>query len=326
MNVAIWGPLRDSIFVGDSAYHQLQQRLGAVGIALHTHDVLLNLGRPPDLVIFLEVPKDPVRHLLRAYPNAEAWVILFENAVVAPRNFERRRHRQFARLFTWHDGLVDGLRYVKLNYPHLLEPVESYSEKRGFCTLIAAHKAALQPGELYTERIRAIRWYEQYFPHMFDLYGPGWDQPAQWVHPLGLRPRQLLTRLTTKSRPYPSWRGAIDDKLATLAQYRFSIAYENANSLPGYVTEKLLDCLCAGVIPVYLGAPNIAEHVPSDTFVDRRDFASHAELHNFLIDMAEVDAAAYVAAGQAFVRGRDARAFSVEHFVQTLFSQIAAAF
>jgi alpha-1,3-fucosyltransferase 10 len=50
-------------------------------------------------------------------------------------------------------------------------------------------------------------------------------------------------------------------KLATLARYRFTLAFENSIEA-GYVTEKYYDPLIAGSVPVYLGAPDIDAFAP----------------------------------------------------------------
>ena len=51
------------------------------------------------------------------------------------------------------------------------------------------------------------------------------------------------------------------------APYRFVICAEN-NALPGYVTEKIVSAMLAGAIPIYLGAPDIAEHFNPASFLD----------------------------------------------------------
>ena len=43
----------------------------------------------------------------------------------------------------------------------------------------------------------------------------------------------------------------------------FSIAMENCE-VPGYFTEKVLDCFATGTIPIYLGDPTIGEHFNMD--------------------------------------------------------------
>jgi len=61
------------------------------------------------------------------------------------------------------------------------------------------------------------------------------------------------------------FRGPCDRKRETVRRYRFGIAYENT-AWPGYVTEKIIDCFVAGVVPVYLGAPDVSDYVPPLAF------------------------------------------------------------
>lgn len=61
-------------------------------------------------------------------------------------------------------------------------------------------------------------------------------------------------------------------KLDVLRRYRFALAFENAVA-HDYVTEKWFDCLLAGCVPVYFGAPNVAEFAPArDSYIDAREF------------------------------------------------------
>jgi len=57
-------------------------------------------------------------------------------------------------------------------------------------------------------------------------------------------------------------------KLAVLRRYRFTLGFENSME-PDYVTEKFFQPLLVGSVPVYRGAPNIAEFAPgADSFID----------------------------------------------------------
>lgn len=75
-------------------------------------------------------------------------------------------------------------------------------------------------------------------------------------------------------------------KLATIARYRFTLAFENSIARD-YVTEKFYDALIAGSVPVVLGAPNVGEFAPADpSYVDVNDFPAPADLASFLVEVA----------------------------------------
>nr|WP_246429833.1 glycosyltransferase family 10 [Prosthecomicrobium pneumaticum] len=63
----------------------------------------------------------------------------------------------------------------------------------------------------------------------------------------------------------------VRDKMKALGDYRFTLAFENAYS-PGYVTEKLLEPLLAGSIPIYWGGDEAASDFNPEAFVDARAF------------------------------------------------------
>ena len=126
--------------------------------------------------------------------------------------------------------------------------------------------------ELYRDRLEAIR----YFSHdpEFDLYGRGWNDPVRYED---MRYREAITK---------SYRGAADRKLPVLMGYKFSICFENS-IFDGYVTEKIIDSLFAGCVPVYWGAPDIADYVPKECFIDFRNFKSYEALEKYLKNMDE---------------------------------------
>jgi len=84
-----------------------------------------------------------------------------------------------------------------------------------------------------------------------------------------------------KNRELPDDRGR-ETKLATIGRYRFNIAFENSLT-QDYVTEKFFDPLLAGCVPVYRGAPNIAEFAPGENcFIDAAAFDGPRELAEYL--------------------------------------------
>jgi hypothetical protein len=60
--------------------------------------------------------------------------------------------------------------------------------------------------------------------------------------------------------------GKIENKIIALKDYMFSITIENVRAYH-YFTEKLIDCLLTGCVPVYYGAPNIGDYFNIKGFV-----------------------------------------------------------
>lgn len=58
----------------------------------------------------------------------------------------------------------------------------------------------------------------------------------------------------------------IDNKIVALKDYRFSIIIENEKT-ENWFTEKIVDCLITGTIPVYWGCPNIGDYFDTRGFI-----------------------------------------------------------
>lgn len=284
--------------------------LYAYGQAHGMHFVTLDQVTGPeelDAVIFMDRPRmdsPMVARLLNA--DIAKYLCLYETEIIKPDNWDAEFHKRFDRLFTWSDRHVDHSRYIKINSAIDPEPAYDFEalkaafHQRKLCTLIAGAKAAQHPNELYSERLRAIHWFQVNAPQDFDLYGFGWNPVV-----------------------FPSYIGAVDDKLATLARYRFAICYENARNYPGYITEKILDCFRAGVVPVYLGAPNIDQWIPPDCYIDRNDFTNEQALYAYLSAMDAETHGAYVDRIRDLLASPKIYPFTTECFITTLTSLLA---
>jgi hypothetical protein len=71
--------------------------------------------------------------------------------------------------------------------------------------------------------------------------------------------------------------GFIDDKAVALKNYKYHFVIENIKA-PHYFTEKLIDCLLTGCVPIYYGAPNIDKYFNVDGFIIFNDFADLQKL------------------------------------------------
>jgi hypothetical protein len=65
----------------------------------------------------------------------------------------------------------------------------------------------------------------------------------------------------------------VEDKLAFARARKFAIAYENSSAI-GYTTEKLVDAMAAGTIPIYFGNPEVGREFNPRSFVNVHDFPS----------------------------------------------------
>ncbi len=280
-----------------------------------------------DAVVFLDHPTflNPYFHRLKKRPGIRPLLclLLAENPANRPDNFWKSGHAAFDKVFTWHSNLVDDNKYIRCLLPNRVpRPLKIVpAEKHRFCVTIASQKYNAHPAELYSERIRAIRWFEQNQPSEFDLYGTLWDR--WWFKGRLSRLNLLLTPLYRqmpslgRSQQFPSYRGIVPRKQDVLQKYRFSICYENA-VFPGYITEKPFDCWFAGCIPVYLGAPDVSRFIPEGTFIDKRQFTSYQDLYRYMKTMTQHEYQGYLAAIESFVNSEAIHPFSAEGFADTM--------
>ena len=60
--------------------------------------------------------------------------------------------------------------------------------------------------------------------------------------------------------------GRIKNKIKFLSSYKFSISMENSNG-DGYVSEKIIDSLIAGTIPIYYGDYLVDEYINPKVYI-----------------------------------------------------------
>jgi hypothetical protein len=79
----------------------------------------------------------------------------------------------------------------------------------------------------------------------------------------------------------PSAPTRLAGKVAFFRRYKFTLSIENS-IWPGYETEKLVDPLYAGSIPIYAGNPMARAHLDADAYIDLANFSSLKEMVEFL--------------------------------------------
>ena len=198
----------------------------------------------------------------------------------------------------------------------------SFASKR-FSTMICSNKKIIHKKELYSERIKCINYFEKNNLNDFDLYGYGWDKYSFPSNHLILNKLNRLNKIINifKSNR-KSWKGEIISKKDVLPYYKYNFAYENAFNISGYILEKILDSFIYECVPIYLGAKNIQDHIPRNTFIDKRDFDSYETLYKYLKNLSEEDHRNYINNINKFLNSKEFYPFSVENYVSTIFSVI----
>jgi len=275
-------------------FRQLRSVLNRLGYTVRETQTLADLDDPHTIVVF-DVRPDELERLAE-YPSDILSLVLWQDPISNPLNFDVEYHRPFGRIYTWHNDLVDNVRYFKLSFPFLRPMVDDLVpfEKRKLCTLVASNRYSDHPDELYGEERKVAEFFTAAEGDSFDLFGWGWSPT------LDRRAGEL-----------------VPGRVGCLRRYRFSFCYETVKRWGGFVTGKIFDSFAAGCVPIYWGAPDIAESIPRDCFIAREDFGSEEELHAFLRDMPESIHAGYLERMRAFLSSDSAVQYSAEHFVRT---------
>ncbi|MCL5798051.1 MAG: glycosyltransferase family 10 [Patescibacteria group bacterium] len=160
--------------------------------------------------------------------------------------------------------------------------------------------------ELQSKRFEAIEYFGK--RKELDLFGYGWKDKERL--PDGFRER--LDPILDKIKP-----NSCKDKNRTISGYKYAVCFENT-AYPGYITEKIIDCFTAGVIPVYLGAPDVEKYIPPETFVDMRKFDSWEKLERKLKHINEQEAKRMIEAGREFLKSNEGLKYSFSGFAKDI--------
>ena len=289
------------------------------GISINTLDTYDDFKKC-DYIIFLEIAhpfKDPV-FIECIKHNLENKLIYFA--------YEPELHNEhhslsglknlanyFKYIFTWNDDVVDNKTFFKFNYCcnfDLFPCVLEAKNRNKLLTSISSNAVSSDPKELYSKRREVIDFFENNFSDDYDFYGMGWDKTLfKNCHGIIESKYQLIQSSRTKS------------KYDVFINYKFAVCFENIR-VKGYISEKILDSLIAGTVPIYLGAPNIAEYIPSNCFIDYAQFGSVREMYDFIKNMDESTYDNYINNINSFLNSDLIKPFTWENFHVNLYKLI----
>lgn len=183
-------------------------------------------------------------------------------------------------------------------------PVKPFSDRETPLCMVSSNKHAQSkdPRELQTLRYQAIEFFKK--EGLLHLYGKGWP---------------------------PGYGNEIvaGKKIELMNYYRYALCFENI-AMDGYVTEKVIDCIRAGVIPIYCGARDISDFVPKECYIDiradenpRPQFilltdvmkSRHLEMNDVILE-----------AGRKFLKSQYGYNFSYQHFARKIVQSLNVLF
>lgn len=218
-----------------------------------------------DALVCVDLNSACLRELRRTeYATTPKILIRFEPAVVLPQH----ARKDF-------DSLFDEIFEIGRSRGGTVLPWPQTWDTRNFggalrdrrIIAVSANKSSAMRGELYSLRRSAYSTLSN-----LDVFGNGWlesrlSSTLRWskealiVMRWGSFP-SLKTSSNAWIRPVNSL-GPCKDKIQTMAQYKVALVIENSLE---YMSEKLIDALLAGCIPVYVG-PDVQQFNIPERFV-----------------------------------------------------------
>jgi len=276
-------------------YSRLKKYLEKSNIYLNTLDIRSDKELIRQVYFDIPYPFEIIRWFKLLTNIKKPTLFTFEPPIVNPFNYMKILHSFFDKIYTWNDNLVDNKKYFKFFFPNMrsnLSQKEFPFKSKKLLVLINTNWLPIKlfeflsnAEELYTERIKAIDFFEKHCLNDFDLYGKGWNQPERF----SLRQRLF------GFKKYRVYRGQViyKEKIAILSRYKFCIAFENS-SVPGFISEKLFDCFKARCVPIYLGAQNVKKYIPDECYINFNNFKNYDHLLHFLQSMDNVNYQRYL--------------------------------
>ncbi|MBQ3217663.1 MAG: hypothetical protein IJB33_02185 [Akkermansia sp.] len=94
-------------------------------------------------------------------------------------------------------------------------------------------------------------------------------------------PGNILRNVYAKELSDRSSHDWIDSKRKYFSNFKFCIAFENMD-LPGYITEKLVDCYLSNTVPIYWGSSKELVPFPKESIICAHDFSSLDALIDYI--------------------------------------------
>lgn len=228
----------------------------------------LTLSDNPDIIIYSTHPmKWPFHKNTMKEIKSDAKRVFFTGENVIP----DMKKCDYAISFCYDDDIKHPNHFRIPNYffrlilagynPKDLIKKKSYAKKninkKKFCNFIYSNPNA-------TERIDFFKKLSSYKKI---------DSAGKLLNNVGINAMNKHFRSNNKKKRI----SAIRKKIDYMKDFKFSITFEN-HSTPGYTTEKLVEAMLAGTIPIYWGNPLVSRDFNTKSFINCHDYKNWEEV------------------------------------------------
>jgi len=122
-------------------------------------------------------------------------------------------------------------------------------------------------------RVEADKGLCRFFgPEKYHSYGRGWCERC-FKGPVGYDGEKIIHVMNGNTKEKTTiYVNPIPPEYEIISKYKFNYCPENSR-FNGYVTEKPIQAMACGSIPIYCGAPDVYNYLPEGTFISTDDYS-----------------------------------------------------
>ena len=241
---------------------------GVQFLPIESLEMFLKEFRPGDMVLISDVNRLSLECLRRTQGSLNKSILIRnEPSVVCPKNYDPSTTSKFDQIVDIGRQLSDSSFTMpySISWPSSPTVADHLGKaKREAVVFMNSNKLSFIHGELYSLRRQTLKSRD------ITLFGPGWNSSA--LRRLKILLAELLISIQSKQKfswyagkywfsRYTNYMGLAENKLAALSDFKVALTIENSAD---YMSEKLMDALLAGCIPVYVGPETSRFEIPDE--------------------------------------------------------------
>ena len=223
---------------------------------LDSDDRLVSVYDNPDVLIMNNYA-DKLYRKSKVNSEQRSFLIIWEPPTNMPANFSEKNLNKFKQVYFPSPIWSKQYRGEYFAWPQakkLIENQKKWEERQPRVCFIQANRWSFISGEQYSLRRKVLG---QMNSHV-DIFGSNWNlgilrdsmNAIKSLRSISSRENLSFHCLVNIGQRFDNYFGNAIDKIETLSDYRYSLVIENSLE---YISEKLVDAILAGTVPIYVG-------------------------------------------------------------------------